>query len=66
MKAPKLLQQLVDIRRSKMTQAEAARRMKITRQRLCNIERMHDGVPTLTTIERYAKAVGAKLAVISS
>lgn len=61
-----VMKQLVSLRRKRMTGAEAARRMKISRQHLCNLEKGHDGSPSIRTVERYAKAVGAQLVVEST
>lgn len=57
------MQELVEIRRKRMSASEAARRMDVSRQQIYNIENATSGSPSLTTIERYAKAVGARLLV---
>ena len=59
----KTLLQLIRLRRSRMTQAELARKMDISRQQASNIESDRQGNPSILTIEKYAKAVGARLVV---
>lgn len=60
-----VLRQLVRMRlERKLSQAEVARRMKVTRQQVYNIERMRQGYPSIHTVVRYAKAVGARLVVL--
>lgn len=46
-----------------MTASEAARRMGVSRQQVYNVENATQGCPTLETVERYAKAVGARIVV---
>jgi DNA-binding phage protein len=46
-----------------MTAAEAARRMGVSRQQIYNVENSTQGCPSLDTVQRYAKAVGARLLV---
>ena len=64
----KILKDLIRLRRKqKLTQAEVARRMGVSRQQVYNIESGRQGDPSARTLERYAKAIGAKLqAVLSS
>lgn len=61
---PRLMLKLVRIRRDKMTASEAARRMDVSRQQVYNLENATQGCPTLLTVEKYAKAIGAKLVVV--
>lgn len=49
-----------------MTASEAARRMHVSRQQVYNIENATQGAPSIITVERYAKAVGARLTVVVS
>lgn len=60
---PQVLKKLIRIRRRTMTASEAARQMGVTRQQIYNIESCYQGHPTITTVERYAKAIGAKIIV---
>jgi transcriptional regulator with XRE-family HTH domain len=55
--------ELVELRRSRMAAAEAARRMGVSRQQVYNLENMRQGSPSLASVERYAWAVGAKVVV---
>ena len=55
---------LVRLRRKKMTASEAARKMGVSRQQVYNIESEYQGAPSILTVERYAKAIGAKLIVL--
>jgi DNA-binding XRE family transcriptional regulator len=57
------MKSLVRIRRERMTAAEAARRMGISRQQACNIEKGYQGDPSLRTAVAYAKAIGVRLVV---
>lgn len=58
----KLLGDLVDVRvRSGLTQADVAVRLGITQQAVSKIE-SYDGDPRLSTLRRYAHAVGALVA----
>ena len=57
---------LVRIRRKKMTATQAAERMGVSRQQVYNVENATQGSPSITTVERYAKAVGAKIKVVAS
>lgn len=59
-----VMKKLVRLRRKKMTASEAARRMGVTRQQVYNIESEYQGAPSILTVERYAKAVGARLVVL--
>jgi transcriptional regulator with XRE-family HTH domain len=55
----KLLDELVDMRKSKkLTQAEVAERMEITQGAVARVE-SGDRDPRLSTLRRYAMAVGA-------
>ena len=47
-----------------MGQADVARRMGVSRQQINNTENLRQGYPSIRTVERYAKAVGAKILVI--
>jgi transcriptional regulator with XRE-family HTH domain len=55
--------ELVDLRRKRMTAAEAARRMGVSRQQVYNLENMRQGCPSLDSVSRYAWAIGAKVVV---
>jgi transcriptional regulator with XRE-family HTH domain len=60
----KTLKALISFRKLKgFTQASVARKMKVTRQQVSNIERPGYGDPSIRTIERYAKAMGLKIVV---
>lgn len=59
------MKDLIRVRRSRMTASEAARKMNVSRQQIFNIESGNSGDPSILTIERYAKAIGAKLVVES-
>jgi transcriptional regulator with XRE-family HTH domain len=60
-----VLEQLVRFRvRRKLKQSEVARRMGAARQQVYNLETGRQGSPSIVTIERYAKAVGAKVVVV--
>lgn len=59
-----VMKKLVRLRRKKMTASEAARRMGVTRQQVYNIESEYQGAPSILTVERYAKAVGARVVVL--
>ena len=59
-----VMRKLVRLRRRKMTASEAARRMGVTRQQVYNIESEYQGAPSILTVERYAKAIGAKVIVL--
>lgn len=58
-----VMKKLIRIRRKRMTASEAARKMKVSRQQMYNIENGYQGQPSIVTVERYAKAVGAKIVV---
>lgn len=62
----KVMKQLVNIRRKKMSASDVARLMGVSRQQVWNIEEGYQGDPSIRTIERYAKAIGAKLVVEAS
>lgn len=64
--ATKVMRDLVRLRRKTMTASEVARRMGVTRQQIFNVETGRQGHPSILTVERYAKAVGAKLKVVAS
>ena len=59
-----VMKKLVRLRRKKMTASEAARRMGVSRQQVYNIESEYQGAPSILTVERYAKAIGAKVVVL--
>lgn len=59
-----VMKKLVRLRRKKMTASEAARKMGVSRQQVYNIESGYQGHPSILTVERYAKAIGAKLVVL--
>ena len=60
-----VLRQLVRLRhRRKMGQSDVARKMGVTRQQIYNIETGRQGYANIRTVERYAKAVGAKVVVV--
>lgn len=61
-----ILQQLIRLRRRKnLRQSDVARQMGVTRQQIYNIETGRQGHPSILTVERYARAVKAKLVVVS-
>lgn len=62
----KVMKALIRVRRKRMTASEAARKMKVSRQQVHNIESGNCGDPSILTIERYAKAIGAKVVVVES
>ena len=62
----KVMKELVSLRRRKMTASEAARKMNVSRQQVYNIETGCQGHPTIYTVERYARAIGAKVLVVDS
>lgn len=45
--------------------SEVARKMGVSRQQVYNIETGRQGYPSILTVERYAKAVGARVVVVS-
>jgi len=47
-----------------MGQSDVARKMGVTRQQIYNIETGRQGYANIRTVERYAKAVGAKVVVV--
>lgn len=56
-----LLRDLVELRRKhRLTQAEVAERMGVSQPTVAGFER-YDANPTLSTIRRYALAVGARI-----
>lgn len=58
----KILRDLIRLRhKQRLSQAEVARRMGVSRQQVYNIESGRQGDPSARTLERYAKAIGAKL-----
>lgn len=59
-----VMRRLVRLRRKKMTASEAARRMGVSRQQVYNIESEYQGAPSILTVERYAKAIGARVVVL--
>lgn len=60
------MRDLVKHRRRKMTASDAARRMEVSRQQIYNIETERQGPPSILTVERYAKAIGAKIKVVTT
>lgn len=60
----KVLKNLIRLRSKRMTQSELARKLGVSRQQVYNIESGRQGHPSIQTIERYAKAVGAKILVV--
>lgn len=62
----KVMKELVRLRRKKMTASEAARKMGVSRQQVYNVETGCQGHPTIHTVERYAKAIGARVTVVDS
>lgn len=60
-----VMKRLVSLRRKKMTASDLARKMKVTRQQICNIEKGYQGDPSLRTVVLYAKAIGARLVVLN-
>lgn len=61
-----VLRQLVRLRRrKKLAQSDIARKMGVTRQQVYNIETGRQGHPSILTVERYARAVGARIVVVS-
>lgn len=63
--ATKVMRDLVKLRRKTMTASELARKMGVTRQQVYNVETGRMGHPSILTVERYAKALGAKIKVIT-
>lgn len=59
----KVLRELIRLRRQRMSQADMARRLGVSRQQVYNIESGRQGHPSIKTLEKYAKAVGAKIIV---
>lgn len=60
----RLVQDLVRLRRkAQLTSSEVARRMGISRQQVYGIETGRGGDPSSRTMERYAKAIGARILV---
>lgn len=47
-----------------MSQSDMARKMGVSRQQIYNIESGRQGHPSIKTIEKYAKAVGAQVCVM--
>lgn len=61
-----VLKQLIRLRRKRnLGQSEVARRMGVTRQQVYNIETGRQGHPSILTVERYARAVGARVLIVS-
>ncbi len=60
----KVLRALIRLREHRMTQSEMARKMGVSRQQVYNIESGRQGHPSIKTLEKYAKAVGAKIVVV--
>lgn len=61
-----VMKRLVCLRRRRMTASELARKMGVSRQQICNIEKGYQGDPSLRTVVSYAKAVGARLVIQST
>lgn len=58
----KLVLDLVRLRqKANLTSSEVARRMGISRQQVYGMETGRGGDPSSRTVERYAKAIGAKI-----
>ena len=49
-----------------MTASDAARRMEVSRQQIYNIETERQGPPSILTVERYARAIGARIKVVTT
>lgn len=47
-----------------MTASDLARKMGVSRQQIYNIESGRQGHPSAKTLEKYAKAIGAKIVVL--
>lgn len=60
----RVMKTLIRLRRKRMTASDAARKMKVTRQQIYNIESGYQGDPSILTVERYAKAIGVKVIVV--
>ena len=58
-----VIEQLVALRRKKMTQAELARKIGVSTQCVSNFERGCSGSPTLATVVRYAEILGVELSI---
>lgn len=57
----KLRRELIALRtKGGLSQADVAERMNVSQPRVAEVER-YDGNPTLSTIRRYANAVGARI-----
>lgn len=48
-----------------MSQSEMARKLGVSRQQVYNIESGRQGHPSIKTLEKYARAVGARIVVES-
>lgn len=60
----KTLKNLIKLRtNSKLTQAHVARKMKVSRQQVNNIESGRQGHPSILTLEKYARAIKARIKV---
>ena len=57
---------LVRLRHRKMTASDAARKMGVARQQIFNVESGYQGDPSIRTVERYAKAIGARITIIDA
>lgn len=62
----KVLKTLIRLRSRRMTASELARRMGVSRQQIYNIESGRQGHPSIKTLEKYAKAIGAKIVVMEA
>lgn len=62
----KILKDLISLRKKKNLKAvQVARKMGVSRQQVYNIESGFQGDPGARTLERYAKAIEAKIVVVS-
>lgn len=61
----KVMKKLIQLRHEQgLSAVEVAKVMGVTRQQVWNIETGYQGDPSILTVERYAKAIGAKLVVV--
>lgn len=59
----RILKELIRFRKKRMKAVEVARKMKVSRQQIYNIESGYQGDPGAKTLERYAKAIGVKIII---
>jgi transcriptional regulator with XRE-family HTH domain len=58
----KTLKKLIKLRTScNLSQVQVAKRMKVSRQQINNIESGRQGHPSIFTIEKYARAIKARI-----